>query len=207
MKRQFFVTGIDTEVGKTVIAAMLTEGLEADYWKPIQAGDLQHTDTDKVKAWVSNSKTQFWKEAYAFKTPASPHYSAALENVEISLEKIQLPASSNHLIVEGAGGLMVPLNDQFLIIDLIKKLNLPVVLVSKNYLGSINHTLLSIEMLQASKVSIKGIVFNGEAVPATENYILKYTGIDCLGKIPELKQITPSLIHAHGRTLVKNLIS
>ena len=174
MKRQFFVTGIDTEVGKTVIAAMLTEGLEADYWKPIQAGDLQHTDTDKVKAWVSNSKTQFWKEAYAFKTPASPHYSAALENVEISLEKIQLPASSNHLIVEGAGGLMVPLNDQFLIIDLIKKLNLPVVLVSKNYLGSINHTLLSIEMLQASKVSIKGIVFNGEAVPATENYILKY---------------------------------
>lgn len=205
-KEQFFVTGIDTEVGKTVISAMLTEALEADYWKPIQSGDLHDTDTDKVKNWVTNSKTKFWKEAYAFKTPASPHYSAALEDVEINLNQIVLPQTENNLVVEGAGGLMVPLNDRFLIIDLIKRLGLPVVLVSRNYLGSINHTLLSIKMLQESNILIKGLVFNGDATPATEDYILKYTGVKCLGKIPKLSQLNPSTIRSYGKELVSKLI-
>jgi dethiobiotin synthetase len=179
MKR-YFVTGIGTGVGKTVVSAILVDALKADYWKPIQAGGLDNTDTDVVKSLVSNTVSIFHSETYKFKTPASPHYAAEMENIKIDPANFKIPETKNNLIIEGAGGLMVPLNDNFLMIDLIKQLNAEVILVSQNYLGSINHTLLSIEALKARNIHVKGIVFNGDENKSSENYILKCSGIHCI---------------------------
>lgn len=192
--KQYFISGIDTNVGKTLVSTVLVEALKADYWKPIQSGDLDNSDTQKVRNLVSNSSTKFYESTYAFKTPASPHYAAKIDNQLIDLYNFTKNNSSNNLIVEGAGGLMVPLNNQHLLIDLIKHLNLEVVLVIKNYLGSINHSLLSIEILKQHTIPLKGIIFNGEAVASSEEYILQYSGARCLGKIPNLEQIDKETI-------------
>ena len=181
---KLFVSGIGTDVGKTVVSAILTEAFQADYWKPVQSGDLHFTDSDKVRSFVKNTKSKFHKEIYRLNTPASPHYAAEVDGVEINLENFVLPETENHLIVEGAGGLMVPLNSNQTVLDLIKKLNIPVVLVSRNYLGSINHTMLSIEMLKARNVEVKGIIFNGEPNPATESWILKNSGLPFIASVP-----------------------
>ncbi len=192
--KKYFVTGIGTDIGKTVVAAILTEALEADYWKPIQAGELENSDSMKVKALVSNSKSQFHKESYTLQTAASPHYAAALEQIEIQLDQIKLPQTSNNLIVEGAGGLFVPLNKDTLIIDLIERLALPVVLVSQNYLGSINHTLLSIEALQKRGIAIEGIIFNGKKTAATEDFIINYTQIKKIGNLDWIPKLSKEAI-------------
>ena len=146
--RKIFVTGIGTDVGKTVVSAILTEALEADYWKPVQAGDLDQSDSIKVKDLISNEKTIIHPEGIKLNSPMSPHAAADIDNVEIDLKEFNLPKTHNNLIIEGAGGLMVPLNDNDLIVDLIEQLEAEVVLVSQNYLGSINHTILSIEVLK-----------------------------------------------------------
>ena len=143
----FFIAGIGTEIGKTITSAILVEYLKADYWKPIQSGDLDYSDTNKVQNLVSNTQTKFHPESYRLTQPYSPHYSAQLDNVTISLDEINIPETTNNLIIEGAGGLMVPLNEEDLLINLIQKLGVEIILVSKNYLGSINHTLLSVEAL------------------------------------------------------------
>ncbi|MCP4438643.1 MAG: dethiobiotin synthase [Aureispira sp.] len=192
--KRYFVTGIDTDIGKTVISAVLVEALQADYWKPIQSGDLEYSDTQKVQALVSNSKSKFFPETYRLNTPASPHYSAELDGVKIELEAFKMPETENDLIVEGAGGLMVPLNDEYLVIDLIASLGIPVVLVAKNYLGSINHTLLSIEMLKERNIPIQGVIFNGKPTPATESYILNYTKVRCLGNFEWVENISKDII-------------
>jgi len=170
-KRPIFITGIGTGVGKTIVSAILVEKLKADYWKPIQSGDLENSDTDLVRSLVTNSTTVFHPEAYRLTQPFSPHKSAALDGIHIEPEKIVLPQTSNQLIIEGAGGLMVPLNDNYLMIDLIKKLDANVVLVSKNYLGSINHTLLSAEVLRMRTINISRIVFCGEQNQSSEDII------------------------------------
>jgi len=193
MTQQLFVTGIGTEIGKTVISAILTEALKADYWKPVQSGDLEHSDSMKLQS-LTSFEVIVHPETYRLQTPASPHYSAAVDGLEIELDKFELPCTQNHLIVEGAGGLHVPLNNQELLIDLIEKLNIPVVLVSRNYLGSINHSLLSIEALQHRNIPIKGIIFNGPENQSTEEIICSYTGIPCLGKVRETQEITPAFI-------------
>ncbi|MFM6937388.1 MAG: dethiobiotin synthase [Aquirufa sp.] len=191
---QFFVTGIGTEIGKTVVSSILTEYLQADYWKPVQSGDLHLTDTMKVQALVSNNKSFFHPERHRLNAPLSPHASAALDGVQIQLSDFTLPQTSNHLIVEGAGGLMVPLNDQDLMIDLIEQLGIPVILVSRNYLGSINHTVLSIEALQHRGIPIAGIVINGEPNPATETFIAKYSQIPIVFKVENFSEITREAI-------------
>jgi len=181
----FFITGIGTDIGKTVISAIITEALQADYWKPIQAGDLNFSDTDKVRELVQNATTKFHEEAYRLQTPASPHYAAELDGLTIDLQKIKLPFSANNtLIVEGAGGLLVPLNAKETVIDLIGLFAIPVILVSRNYLGSINHTMLSVEVLRQRNIPIAGLVFNGEAKASTEDWILSATGLPCLARIP-----------------------
>ncbi|PRY06809.1 dethiobiotin synthetase [Pontibacter ummariensis] len=184
MKR-YFVTGIGTDVGKTVAAAILTEALQADYWKPVQAGGLDFTDTDTVMSLVSNSVSVFHPEAYRLKMAASPHRAAAAEGVEINMQGLQLPETNNNLIVEGAGGLMVPLNKRFLVLDMVQQLGLEVILVSRNYLGSINHTLLTAEVLRYRKIPVAGIIFNGEENNASEDFITKYTG---LRRLPSIRQ-------------------
>lgn len=182
--KQYFVTGIGTDVGKTIAAAVLVEALKADYWKPVQSGDLHNSDTQKVQNLISNTATVFHRNTYAFHTPVSPHLAAKIDKQYIDLQKIKIPNVNKNFIVEGAGGIMVPLNDDMLILDLIQQLNVEIILVVKNYLGSINHSLLSIAILQQSKVKIKGIIFCGEENKSSEDFILNYTKIPCLGKIP-----------------------
>jgi len=191
---RYFITGIGTDVGKTLVAAVLTESLQADYWKPIQAGSLEFTDTMQVQSWVSNSKSQFHPERFRLTHAMSPHAAAELDGVDILLSDFKVPETNNNLIIEGAGGLMVPINYNDLIIDLIPQISDAVILVSQNYLGSINHTLLSVEALQQRNIPVKGIIFNGKPNLFTENVILMKTGITRLGSIPELKEIDKKVI-------------
>lgn len=198
-KKAYFIAGIDTNIGKTIVSAILTEALEADYWKPIQSGDLTNSDSDKLKALISNSKTALHPNAYALQEAASPHYSASLENIHIDLTSIHLPKTENHLIVEGAGGLLVPLNDKDLLIDCIQNLGIEVILVIKNYLGSINHSLLSIEALKARKIPVRGLIFNGPTNAASEDYILAYSGLAFLGRIREEKNFDKEKIKEYAK--------
>ncbi|MCC7331614.1 MAG: dethiobiotin synthase [Flavobacteriales bacterium] len=201
MKR-FFVTGIGTNVGKTVVAAILTEALEADYWKPIQAGDLDNSDSIEIKRLISNKKTKIYPETYRLSNPLSPHAAAKYDSIEIDINKITIPITDNHLIIEGAGGLMVPLNEEKLMIDLIQQLKVEVILVSKHYLGSINHTLLSIEILKSRNIPIRGIIFNGNENQDTEQIILKYSSIQFLGRINPHTQIDRKEILNYKNTFV-----
>ena len=199
MKR-FFISGIGTGVGKTIISALLCEALQADYWKPIQAGDLENSDTLTVQGLVSNSKTHFHKEAYKLPYALSPHASAENAGMEIHISHIQIPQTNNTLVIEGAGGLMVPINYETLYIDLLPLWNVEVVLVSRHYLGSINHTLLSAELLKQRNISVKGIVFNGDENQQSEKVILKLTGLEMLGRIPETSNIDKHFIQTHAST-------
>ncbi|AKQ45830.1 ATP-dependent dethiobiotin synthetase BioD [Rufibacter radiotolerans] len=183
--KRYFVTGIGTDVGKTIAAAILTEALAADYWKPVQAGSLDQTDTHTVQGLISNQKSVFHTEAYRLQLPASPHLAAEKEGIRISLDEISAPATQNHLIVEGAGGVMVPLNERELVLDLIQKLKLEVIVVSRNYLGSINHTLTTLEILKHRQIPVGGIIFNGVPTPSTQDFILQYTQVRALPSILE----------------------
>jgi dethiobiotin synthetase len=203
MPQQYFVTGIGTEVGKTVVSAVLVKALHADYWKPVQSGDLDFTDTDKVRQWAGLTDDRIHPETYRLQLPMSPHASAAADGVSIELDHFQLPETQRNLVVEGAGGLMVPLNERDCMIDLIARLKLPVVLVSRNYLGSINHTLLSVEALRARNIPIAGLVFNGESVPTTESVITKMTGLDLWFHLPELKEIKAETIEKLAGSIIK----
>lgn len=198
----YFITGIGTGIGKTLISAILTEKLKADYWKPIQSGDLETSDSLTVENLISNSKTIIHPESYRLTQPLSPHLSAKLDGIEIDLNKIKVPVTENNLIIEGAGGLMVPLNENELIVDLIKKLDAEVILVSQNYLGSINHTLLSINLLKQYGIEIKGIIFNGDENAETERYIQQYAKIKKLGYVPGLNQIDKENVAAAGENIL-----
>ena len=199
--KSFFVTGIDTDIGKTVVSAILVQALNADYWKPIQSGDLHYTDTDKVKELVSG-KTIFHHEAYRLNHPLSPHISAKLDHISISLASFQLPKTNNNLIVEGAGGVLVPINEKGdYLSDVILKLGMEVLLVSKNYLGSINHTLLSIEYLKSKSISIKGIVMVGEKNDSSESIIAKNTGVKILYHVPVVDSVTREFIKEQAELL------
>ena len=180
----YFITGISTEVGKTVASAIVTEALEADYWKPVQAGELDHSDTHKLKYLVSNDISQYHDNSFALETPMSPHAAAEIDNVQITLPKIVRPETKNNLVIEGAGGLLVPLNDTDTIIDLIEPTD-KVIIVSRHYLGSINHTLLTIEALKNRNLTIGGIIFSGDEHPTTEAIIQKMGQVPIIGRISE----------------------
>lgn len=184
MNDTYFITGISTEVGKTISSAIVVESLQADYWKPIQSGDLDNSDTMKVKSLISNSISTFFPSSYEFDYPASPHLSAQMEGRHIKLAHIKRPHSSNTLVIEGAGGLFVPLNERNTILDLMLPTD-KIVLISRHYLGSINHTMLSVEALQRRGLNIFGIIFSGEENTATESWIASYTQIPIIGRIEE----------------------
>jgi dethiobiotin synthetase len=181
---RYFITGIGTEVGKTIVSAIVTEALEADYWKPIQAGDLHHSDTHKVRSLISNPNTEFHDNAYALNTPMSPHAAAEIDGVKIAVKDIEVPKAERDLVIEGAGGLFVPLNDKETIVDLIQP-SYRVIIVSRHYLGSINHTLLTIEALKARNLNCFGIIFSGDKNPGTEEVIKKMTNVPVIGRIEE----------------------
>lgn len=199
MNNTYFVTGIGTGIGKTVVSAILTEKLKADYWKPIQSGDLDISDSLFIKHLISNPETVIHPERYRLGHPLSPHLSAKLDGVEINLEALEAPATDNNLIIEGAGGLMVPLNAKALILDLIKKLNAQVIVVSQNYLGSINHTLLTLEVLKANRINVKGLIFNGSPNPESESYISQYSQTNILGHIPKMSTVDQHSILQAGQ--------
>lgn len=201
---KYFITGIGTEVGKTIISAIVTEALEADYWKPIQAGDLDYSDTDKVKELVSNSKTVFHPNSFALNTPMSPHAAAQIDKVSITAEKIEEPNTQNHLVIEGAGGLLVPVNQEKTIADLIKP-DHKVILVSRTYLGSINHTLLTVEALKNRGLDCIGIIFNGAENPSSEEVIQNMTKLPVLLKVAEEKTIDRKTIKKYAKRLKINL--
>lgn len=201
MPKQFIIAGIGTEIGKTLISAIFTQGLQADYWKPVQSGNPEEADALFIKQMTQVSEAQIWESSYLLTQPLSPHTAAEIDGLRISLNEIKLPATARPLIVELAGGILVPLNEKDTNLDLIKQLGFPVVLVSKNYLGSINHTLLSYEILKAHQIPIAGIVFNGPANPSGEKFILNHTGLKVLLRVPELNKIDPEIIQEYAKQI------
>lgn len=203
---KLFITGISTDVGKTIASAIIVEALEADYWKPIQAGDVDHSDSHKIKSLISNNKTVIHPNGYLLNTPASPHLSAAIDGITIDLKQIKEPKTQNHLVVEGAGGVFVPLNDTDCVIDLIQSDHKAIV-VSRHYLGSINHTLLTIESLHNRKIAIGGIIFSGNENKATESIILNKTGIKCIGRIDQEPYFDQNVIKEYADRFREGLLS
>lgn len=206
MKNTFFITGIGTDVGKTIASAIVVEALEADYWKPIQAGDLDYSDTHKVQELVSNTTSQFYANSYALQTPMSPHAAAAIDSIKIDTVSIKAPKTNNTLVIEGAGGLLVPINDEETIAELIQP-NHKVIVVSRHYLGSINHSLMTLELLQQRGYSIVGIIFNGNPHPTTEEIILKMSGVKMLGRINEEPEITAEMVKKYAAQFKTTLTS
>jgi dethiobiotin synthetase len=198
----YFVTAIGTDSGKTFLSAILCEALQADYWKPVQAG--MPRDADTVRNLLSNSVSKIHEEAYLLRTPASPHASAKKDGVTIQMEKFVVPQTNRDLIIEGAGGCLVPLNDIDFVIDLAKRFKSQVILVSNLYLGSINHTLLSADYLKKNKFDVKGIIFNGESNPESEEIILKHTGFDCLLRMSQEEEVTKEMVRKYAEVLKKN---
>ena len=193
MTKQFVVTGIGTDVGKTVVSSILAESLNAVYWKPIQAGDLNNSDSQKVARYTSN--VTILREVYSLSTPISPHASADIDGLTISSSKLKLPVVKSNFIIEGAGGLMVPLNKEGLnIIDLIALWDLETIIVSRHYLGSINHSLLTAEILKHRGIKIAGFIFVGDENKATESIILNTSGLKMIARIPIVKKIDKSFI-------------
>jgi len=203
---KLFITGISTDVGKTIASAIIVEALETDYWKPIQAGDLDNSDSHKIKSFISNNKTVIHKNSYKLNTPVSPHFAAELDGITIDLKQIAAPKTKNHLVIEGAGGLFVPLNNNECVIDLIQK-DYKVIVVSRHYLGSINHTLLTIEALKNRKLNIAGIIFSGEENKSSETIILDKTGIKCIGRIEQEPYFDKAVIREYADLFRVNLLN
>ena len=203
---KLFITGIGTDVGKTITSSIIVEALEADYWKPIQAGDLDHSDSHKIQKFISTHKTVIHESSYKLNTPASPHLAAKLDEVTIDLKKIKEPKTKNNLVIEGAGGVFVPLNSSDCIIDLIQK-DYKVIVVSRHYLGSINHTLLTIEALKNKKIKIAGIIFSGDENQATEEIILSKTGVACIGRIDNEPYFDQNVIRYYADKFRDNLLN
>lgn len=197
----YFVTGIDTDSGKTLVSAILCQALGADYWKPVQAGLPR--DADTVKSLTNNS-VRIFPEAYILKTPASPHAAAALDGVTIELAKFIAPDTEHDLIIEGAGGCLVPLNDTNFVIDIVPEVADAVILVADLYLGSINHTLLTVEALRKRELPVKGIIFNGKSNPESERIILHHSGLPCLLRITPEEKIDHETVRHYADRLKEN---
>ena len=203
---KLFITGISTDVGKTIASAIITEALEADYWKPIQAGDLDNSDSHKIQNYISNDKSVIHENSYKLNTPASPHLAAEKEGITIDLKNIIEPKTKNHLVVEGAGGVLVPLNSSDFVIDLVQS-DYKIIIVSRHYLGSINHTLLTIEAIKNRGLTIAGIIFNGNENKATENLILNYSKIKFIGRINDEPYFDKNVIAEYADLLRDNLLA
>lgn len=207
MDQPIFITGIGTGVGKTIVSAIVAEALEADYWKPVQAGFDEGTDAELVKALLTNTRSVVHYEVYKLKLPASPHIAAREENTAIDLDRItetyhkikesQVSNQKSPIIIEGAGGLLVPLNENELIIDLVKKLNAKVILVSRNYLGSINHSLLTAAVCKQHSIDLMGWVFNDQYMQYEEE-IVQWSGYKKLGAISFAKTIDKAFIKSEA---------
>ena len=203
---KLFITGIGTDVGKTITSAIITQSLEADYWKPVQAGDLDNSDSHKIQRYISNDKTVIHENSYKLNTPASPHLAAEIDGITIDVKKIIEPKTKNHLVIEAAGGILVPLNNEDSIIDLIKE-DYKVMVVSRHYLGSINHTLLTLEALNSRNIKVSGIIFSGDENKASEEIILKKTNAKFIGRIENEPYFDQNVIQYYADEFRENLLS
>lgn len=192
MKKRFIVTGTDTNVGKTVFCSALMLGLkDAYYWKPLQSGNLE-IDKDYIKTVTGLPSNRFFPEAYVFSEPLSPHRAAEIEGIALDLDLLdssRVPNPQGMLIIEGAGGLMVPITRDCLQIDLFEKWNLPVVLVARTSLGTINHTLLSLEALRKRGITVLGLAFIGDDNEDNILTISQFSGTKVLGRLPWIKTL------------------
>ena len=195
MSKTIIVTGTDTDIGKTVFAAGLAAALGARYWKPVQSGLLDGTDAAKVEA-LGVPRTHILPEAYRLATPCSPHLAAEIEGVAIEVDKLALPTGGGPLVVEGAGGVLVPVTRTVLFADVFAHWRQPVVLVARTGLGTINHSLLSIEALRARGVSILGVAFVGEAVEDSEAIVTELGQVRPLGRLPRLDPLNAQTLSA-----------
>lgn len=222
-----FITGIGTDVGKTLIAAIVTQALQADYWKPIQAGFSEGTDSEWINKIINNNSTEIYTEIYKLKLPASPHIAAREEESNIDLNKIanefkriqeagnkketsslsvnRQPSTASYLIIEGAGGLMVPLNDHEFVVDLIKKINAKVILVSRNYLGSINHSLLTAMVCKQHELDVIGWIFNDQYLEY-EDEIVDWSGFPKIASVPFGKNINKDFITEQANLIKPSLL-
>jgi dethiobiotin synthetase len=198
----YFVTAIGTDCGKTLFSAVLCEALRADYWKPVQAGLPR--DADTVKSLLTNEDSKIHPETYLLNTPASPHAAAKRDHVRINLKNFNEPVTSRDLVIEGAGGCLVPLNDEDFVIDLAKTFKAEIILVSNLYLGSINHTLLSADYLKRNSLPVKGIVFNGDSNPDSEEIILKHTSYRCLLRMRKEAVLNKDTVLSYAKELKAN---
>lgn len=205
-----FVTGIGTGVGKTVVSAILTEALGADYWKPVQSGLDEPADTEIVRSLVSHKESRFWEEAFRLHTPASPHLSARIDNVHIDLEEIVRSFEQQHdpkhdVIIEGAGGLMVPLNENQFFTDLIRLLKAKVIIVSNQYLGSINHSMLTAEVLKKKELPVLGWIFHG-TYHTLEEDIIRWSEIKKIGRIGHEDQVNATFVKHCAESIKPSLL-
>ena len=182
---RFFISGIGTNVGKTLVSAILCEALQADYWKPIQCGVTEGRDKDIVKKLLSNSKSVCHDETFLLKEPASPHIASKKENIKITIDDLKMPVTLNKICIEGAGGPLVPINDNYFVIDMAKQNSLAIVLVVNSYLGCINHSLLAIDYLLNNNFKLHGLVLNGDFDEGVKNAIINYKRIPVLAEIPQ----------------------
>lgn len=197
----YFITGIGTNVGKTIVSAILTEALQADYWKPIQSGTIEGKDSETIRDLISNSKTNIHPESYLLKQPLSPHFAAKIDDIKIELDKILLPKTTHDLIIEGAGGIFVPINETHYVIDIAKKIECEIILVISNYLGCINHSILSIDYLLRQHYKINALVFNGSFETEVKSAITNYLkDLPCI-EIPTLEKLTKDNIQLIAETL------
>jgi dethiobiotin synthetase len=193
---KFFITGTDTNVGKTVVSALLTLGLNASYWKPIQSGLDPISDTDYVRKVTGLDDSHFLPERFTLTQPLSPHAAAEIDGVQIHLSDFQLPSQLPYkpLIIEGAGGLMVPLNEEDFVIDLIRQFQLPVCLVTRSTLGTINHTLLSLAQLRRMEIPILGVIVNGPKNEGNRAAIAHYGNVPILAELEPLAEVNPATL-------------
>lgn len=191
MTLRLVVTGTDTGIGKTVFSAALTNALGGYYWKPVQAGLDEETDSQTVMRLGAVPASRVLPEAYRLKTPASPHLAARLDRISIDPERLTPPETDAPLVIEGAGGLLVPLNDRLLFADMFARWQIPVILCTRTALGTINHTLLSLEALRNRHIPVFGIVFIGDENVETQRIIVEFGGVRSLGRLPQLPAVTP----------------
>jgi len=202
--KQYVISGIGTEVGKTVVSAIVSEALKATYWKPIQAGELDNTDSHKIERLTSNVRVL--PERFKLNAPMSPHAAAEIESIEINLDSFALPFVASNLVIEGAGGLLVPINNEGLLFaDVFQKWNLPVLLVSRHYLGSINHSLLTAEVLKTRGIKVVGWIFVGDKNEASESIILKVTELPLIARIPIVEEITKEFVAEQALKIASQL--
>jgi len=195
----FIVAGTGTGVGKTIVSAILTTLLVGNYWKPIQCGNLENSDTQTVKNLLPDNSYNVFPPAYSLKAPLSPHQAARLENIHINPQEINLPISPKNLIIETVGGILTPLSQNTLSLDLFKPWDAHWILVSRHYLGSLNHTLLTLEVLKNRNISLLGIIFNGKSNPENEALILNTAQLPVLGRLLPEARITPTLIQRYAQ--------